>query len=296
MSTPFDRSTTRIDYFEGLAATVAAALAEDLGSGDATARLIAADTLATATIVTREAAVQAGRPWVNEVFRQIDPRVRVAWREEDGATLSPNTVVCTLEGAARSLVTGERTALNFLQTLCGTASVTREYALALAGTNTRLLDTRKTLPGLRRAQKYAVRCGGGFNHRAGLYDGVLIKENHIAASGSIPAAIAAIRAAGVTLPIEVEVEHLEQIEPALAAGADMLLLDNFSYELMREAVRLAAGRVKLEVSGGFTRADLSAIAATGVDFVSVGALTKHVRATDLSMRIVTSECARSEPA
>lgn len=287
MNTPFDRSATEIDFLEGLGATVAAALAEDIGTGDATARLIGADTRATATVITREVAVQAGRPWFDEVFRQIDPDVRIAWRHADGSVLSANDVVCELEGAARSLVTGERTALNFLQTLSGTASVTREYVQALAGTRTRLLDTRKTLPGLRRAQKYAVRCGGGYNHRAGLYDGVLIKENHVAAAGSVTAAIAAVRGAGVQLPIEIEVERLDQIEPALVAGADMLLLDNFDFDTMRAAVRLVAGRVKLEASGGFGLADLSAVGATGVDFVSVGSLTKHLRATDLSMRIIT---------
>ncbi|MCC7120267.1 MAG: carboxylating nicotinate-nucleotide diphosphorylase [Gammaproteobacteria bacterium] len=287
MTTPFDRSATQIDFLEGLSATVAAALAEDIGTGDATARLIAADTRATATVITREAAVQAGQPWFDEVFRQIDPAVRINWHHRDGGALEADTIVCELEGAARSLVTGERTALNFLQTLSGTATTTREHVRALAGTRTRLLDTRKTLPGLRRAQKYAVRCGGGYNHRAGLYDGVLIKENHIAAAGSVTAAIAAVRAAGVLLPIEVEVERLDQIEPALTAGADMLLLDNFSFDLMREAVQLAAGRVRLEASGGFALADLAAVGATGVDFVSVGSLTKHLRATDLSMRIVT---------
>jgi len=287
MTTPFDRSATQIDFLEGLSATVAAALAEDIGTGDATARLIATDTRATATVITREAAVQAGQPWFDEVFRQIDPAVRINWHHRDGGALEADTIVCELEGAARSLVTGERTALNFLQTLSGTATTTREHVRALAGTRTRLLDTRKTLPGLRRAQKYAVRCGGGYNHRAGLYDGVLIKENHIAAAGSVTAAIAAVRAAGVLLPIEVEVERLDQIEPALTAGADMLLLDNFSFDLMREAVQLAAGRVRLEASGGFALADLAAVGATGVDFVSVGSLTKHLRATDLSMRIVT---------
>lgn len=287
MSTRFDRSATQIDFLEGLAATVAAALAEDLGSGDATASLIAAATRASALVVTREAAVQAGRPWFDEVFRQIDPQVRISWRQADGSPLAANAVVCELEGAARSLVSGERTALNFLQTLSGTATVTREYVRALEGCATKLLDTRKTLPGLRRAQKYAVRCGGGYNHRAGLYDGVLIKENHIAAAGSVTGAITALRAAGVRLPIEIEVERLDQVEAALAAGADMLLLDNFSFDMMREAVKLTAGRVKLEASGGFALADLPAIGATGVDFVSVGSLTKHVRATDLSMRIVT---------
>ena len=287
MKNTFDRSATQIDFIADLVPTVRTALAEDIGAGDATARLIADATRATATVITREAAVQCGQPWFDEVFRQIDPAVRVAWRRADGAALEPGEVVCELHGAARSIVTGERTALNFLQTLSGTASVTRTHVQALDGSPTRLLDTRKTVPGLRRAQKYAVRCGGGYNHRAGLYDGILIKENHIAAAGSVTAAIAAIHAAEVNLPIEVEVERLDQIEPALAAGADMLLLDNFDLAMMREAVTLTAGRVKLEASGGFELADLPAIGATGVDFVSVGSLTKHVRATDFSMRIVT---------
>lgn len=288
MTTPFDRSATHIDYFTDLSASVGAALTEDVGPGDATARLIAAGTRATATVLTREAAVLCGQPWFDEVFRQVDPAVQIRWSQADGAALTADTVICEIEGAARSIVTAERTALNFLQTLSGTATITREYVRALAGTRTRLLDTRKTLPGLRRAQKYAVRCGGGYNHRAGLYDGVLIKENHIAAAGSVTAAINNVRVANVALPIEVEVERLDQIEAALVAGADMLLLDNFSFDAMREAVRLTAGRVKLEASGGFTLADLPAVGATGVDFVSVGSLTKHVRATDLSMRIVTA--------
>lgn len=288
MKTPFDRSATRIDFLAGLEATVAAALAEDIGDGDATAQLIAAEAQASASVIAREPAVQCGQPWFDEVFRQVDPRVSVHWRQADGSSLTADMQVCELRGPARSIVTGERTALNFLQTLSGTATITREYARALDGSRTRLLDTRKTLPGLRRAQKYAVRCGGGYNHRAGLYDGVLIKENHIAAAGSVTAAISAIRAAGIALPIEVEVEHLSQIEPALAAGADMLLLDNFSLAQMRDAVALCAGRVKLEASGGFELGDLPAVGATGVDFVSVGSLTKHVRATDLSMRIATA--------
>lgn len=287
MHTPFDRSATVVDYFVDLEAGVRAALAEDLGGGDATALLIAPVTRAVATVITRERAVLCGQPWFDEVFRQIDPSVQIRWEHEDGAMLEPESLVCTLEGLARSIVTGERSALNFLQTLSGTATVTREYANALSGTRTRLLDTRKTVPGLRRAQKYAVRSGGGYNHRAGLYDGILVKENHIAAAGSVVAAIANLRAAGVTLPIEVEVERLDQIEPALGAGADMLLLDNFSLQMMREAVAITAGRVKLEASGGFGLSDLPAVGATGVDFVSVGALTKHVRATDYSMRIVT---------
>ncbi len=287
MKIPFDRSATLIDYFADLAPTVRAALAEDVGEGDVTAQLIAADTRTVATVITREAAVQCGRPWFDEVFRQIDPAVRVAWAHDDGTTLGPDALVCTIEGTARSIVTGERCALNFLQTLSGTATVTQTYFQALAGSRTRLLDTRKTLPGLRRAQKYAVRCGGGYNHRAGLYDGIVVKENHIAAAGSVAGAIRALRDAGVSLPIEVEVERLDQIGIALGAGADMLLLDNFTLAMMRDAVALTAGRVKLEASGGFGLADLPDVGATGVDFVSVGGLTKHVRAIDYSMRIVT---------
>jgi len=287
MKRPFDRSETVIDYLADLDSNVRAALAEDLGSGDATARLIDAAAAATATVITREAAVQCGRPWFDEVFRQLDPRVQISWQHDDGAVLTPDALVCTLRGPARSIVTGERTALNFLQTLSGTATATREYVQALAGSKTRLLDTRKTIPGLRRAQKYAVRCAGGYNHRAGLYDGLLVKENHIAAAGSVADAIHALRASGTKIPIEVEVERLDQIEEAIAAGADMLLLDNFAPAMMREAVALADGRLKLEASGGFGLADLPAVGATGVDFVSVGALTKHVRATDFSMRIVT---------
>lgn len=288
MTRPFDRSETLIDYFADLESNVRVALAEDVGGGDATALLIDAATEATATVITREAAVQCGRPWFDEVFRQIDPRVTIDWQHVEGAELAADTLVCALRGPARSLVTGERTALNFLQTLSGTATTTREYVRALGGGRTRLLDTRKTLPGLRRAQKYAVRCAGGYNHRAGLYDGVLVKENHIAAAGSVGGAIRALRAAGVSLPIEVEVERLDQIEEAITAGADMLLLDNFTPTLMREAVALAAGRLKLEASGGFGLADLAQIGATGVDFVSVGSLTKHLRAVDFSMRIVTA--------
>lgn len=285
MPSSFDRSATEIDYFKDLEDGITAALAEDVGSGDATASLIPPGRQATATVIAREAAVLCGQRWFNGVFSAIDPAVQIEWLKQDGDLLAQDDLVCRLQGPARALVTGERSALNFLQTLSGTASVTRRYADALRNSRTRLLDTRKTLPGLRRAQKYAVRCGGGFNHRAGLYDGVLIKENHIAAAGSVSAAIRLIHAAGLGLPVEVEVEHLAQIEEAIGAGADMLLLDNFSTDMLREAVQLTAGRVKLEASGGFELADLPAIGATGVDFVSVGSLTKHLRATDFSMRI-----------
>lgn len=291
MPSPFDRSATRIDFFADLEANVAAALAEDLGGGDATASLIPAGRAASATVLVREEAVLCGQRWFDAVYSAIDPAVRIEWHRQDGDPLAVNDVVCTLHGKARAIVSGERTALNFLQTLSGTASTARIYAAALAGTHTRLLDTRKTIPGLRRAQKYAVRCGGGFNHRAGLYDGVLVKENHIAAAGSIAAAIAALKAARIDLPIEVEVEQLPQIEEAIAAGADMLLLDNFTTDMLRTAVMLTRGRVRLEASGGFELADLPAVGATGVDFISVGSLTKHLRATDFSMRIVHAELA-----
>lgn len=285
MPSAFDRSATVIDFFADLESSVAAALREDLGSGDATASLIDPARRASATVVVREPAVLCGQRWFDEVFRQIDPSVSVRWLSRDGDRLEANALVCELQGCARSLVTGERTALNFLQTLSGTATITREHAAQLQGTSTRLLDTRKTIPGLRRAQKYAVRCGGGYNHRAGLYDGVLVKENHIVAAGSVAAAIDGLRRAGITLPVEVEVENLTELEEAIAAGADMLLLDNFTFEQLRQAVVLTAGRVRLEASGGFGFDDLPAIGATGVDFVSVGSLTKHLRATDFSMRI-----------
>jgi nicotinate-nucleotide pyrophosphorylase (carboxylating) len=272
-----------------LAATVAAALAEDIGSGDLTAGLVPADRLGRATVVTREAAVIAGRPYVDEVFRQVDPAVRVEWQVADGDRVESSQLLYRLCGPARSLLTGERTALNFLQVLSATATATRRYADSIAGLPCRVLDTRKTLPCLRNAQKYAVRCGGGVNHRIGLYDGILIKENHIMAAGSIAAAVAAARplaARGVM--IEVEVETLDELRQALDAGADMALLDEFSMDDLRAAVTLnrshARGPVKLEASGGVTFDTLRAVAETGVDFISVGSLTKHVRAIDLSMR------------
>ncbi len=291
MPNTFDRSATQIDFFADLEANVAAALAEDLGAGDATATLIPAARTASATVLVRETAVLCGQRWFTAVYAAIDPALRIVWQQQDGDRLAMNDVVCTIHGNARAIVSGERAALNFLQTLSGTASATRIYADALTGTATRLLDTRKTIPGLRRAQKYAVRCGGGFNHRAGLYDGVLVKENHIAAAGSVAGAIAALKAGHVDLPIEVEVEQLSQIEEAIAAGADMLLLDNFTPELLRAAVALTRGRVRLEASGGFELADLPSVGSTGVDFVSVGSLTKHLRATDFSMRIVHADLA-----
>ena len=271
-----------------LADQVARALAEDVGSGDLTAALVPAGRTGRATVITREAAVLCGRPWVDEVFRQIDASVRVDWAASEGASVAPDQLLCRLEGPARALLTGERTALNFLQTLSGTATVARRYAAVLDGLRCRVLDTRKTLPGLRRAQKYAVRVGGGANHRMGLYDGILVKENHIMAAGSIAAAVAAARAQGATVPVEVEVETLGELREALDAGADMALLDEFSLDDLRAAVAMNGGHprgpIKLEASGNVTFETLRAIAETGVDFVSVGSLTKHVRAIDLSMR------------
>ena len=269
---------------ETIAAQVRAALAEDVGTGDRTAALIPADAIGRAHVVCREAAVLSGTPWVDEVFRQIDPRVAIEWLAHDGDAIAPNQTLCRLNGPARSLLTGERAALNFLQTLSGTATLARRWADAVAGTGARILDTRKTIPGLRLAQKYAVTCGGCHNHRIGLYDAVLIKENHIAAAGSVTAALHAAIANAAGLEIEIEVETLEQLREALVAGARRILLDNFPLERLREAVAIAAGRARLEASGGVTLDTVRAIAETGVDDISVGALTKDVRAVDLSMR------------
>ncbi|MGH8494527.1 MAG: carboxylating nicotinate-nucleotide diphosphorylase [Gammaproteobacteria bacterium] len=276
---------------DGVAGDIDRALAEDLGAGDLTATLIPADAVAAAGIVCREAAVLCGIPWADGVFARVDRRVRTEWLHTDGETVSPGTEIGRLTGPARAILTGERTALNFLQTLSGTATVTRAYVDAIAGTGCTLLDTRKTLPGLRAAQKYAVRCGGGRNHRMGLYDAMLIKENHIAAAGGIAAALDEARRNAPGRPVEIEVESLAQLEEALDAGADWILLDNFSLDELRRAVGLARKRsagtgpaVRLEASGGVDLTTAREIAATGVDFLSVGALTKHVRAVDLSLR------------
>lgn len=268
-----------------VAQDVARALAEDVGGGDLTAALIPEAKRARATIITREATVVCGRPWVDEVFRQLDRTVQCHWWVREGDRVGAGRALCTLEGPARSLLTGERSALNFLQTLSATATATADYVDAVAGTGVRILDTRKTLPGLRRAQKYAVACGGGSNHRMGLYDGILIKENHISAAGSVRAAVTeARRLAPSGVAVEVEVETLDQIPEALEAGADILLLDNMDPTTLREAVRLNAGRAGLEASGGITLANVREVAETGIDFISLGALTKDVRAIDLSMR------------
>jgi nicotinate-nucleotide pyrophosphorylase (carboxylating) len=266
---------------------VARALAEDVGAGDLTAALIPADRMGRASVITREAAVVCGIPYAEMSFHQIDARVRLEPRVAEGDSVSANQLLLTLEGPARALLTGERTALNFLQLLSATATAAHSYAALLEGTNCRLLDTRKTIPGLRSAQKYAVRVGGGHNHRMGLFDGILIKENHIMAAGSIADAVAAAKRGGGQVAVEVEVENMAELQQAIDAGADIALLDEFSSVAMRDAVALnalAKRPLKLEASGGITAATIREIAATGVDFISVGSITKHVRAVDLSMR------------
>jgi nicotinate-nucleotide pyrophosphorylase (carboxylating) len=263
---------------------VAHALAEDIGTGDVTAALIDTDARARAHIVCREDAVLAGAPWAEECFRQLDSDARIRWHHHDGDRVCANAVLCEIEGNARALVAGERNALNFLQTLSGTATVTRTYVDAVAGTRAKILDTRKTIPGLRLAQKYAVCCGGGHNHRMGLYDAILIKENHVTAAGGVTHAIRAARAASPGVFLDCEVESLDELRDAIDAGADRVLLDEFTDAMLREAVALAAGRVPLEVSGSVNLERVRAIAETGVDCISIGALTKHVRAIDLSMR------------
>ncbi len=277
-------TSNEIDAME-LRAQVQAALAEDVGTGDLTADLISVDATASAQVLSREDAVVCGTAWFDEVFRQIDADITIRWQARDGDRVAAETVLCELAGSARGILTAERTALNFLQTLSGTATVTRTYADAVTGTGAQILDTRKTIPGLRTAQKYAVRCGGGHNHRLGLHDGVLIKENHIIAAGSLTQAVTravASTPAGVTL--EVEVEDLTMLREALAAGARRILLDNFDQDTLRDAVKESGGRAKLEASGNITLVNIRAIAETGVDFISVGALTKHLHAVDLSMR------------
>ncbi|MCF7745423.1 carboxylating nicotinate-nucleotide diphosphorylase [Aeromonas veronii] len=284
-------------FQQDVSRAVRAALLEDLGdalttldqpdaSADITAQLIPADRMASARVITREAGVFCGQPWVDEVFVQLGGDVKVEWKVQDGEVLSPNQELFRLHGPARLLLTGERNALNFVQTLSGVATLTARYVAELEGTDCRLLDTRKTIPGLRTAQKYAVTCGGGKNHRIGLYDAYLIKENHILACGGIAEAINEARHLNPGKPVEVEVESLAELEQALAANADIVMLDNFDVAMMREAVATNQGRAKLEVSGNVTLDTLAEFAATGVDFISVGALTKHVRALDLSMRFI----------
>ncbi|WP_421240524.1 carboxylating nicotinate-nucleotide diphosphorylase [Aeromonas enteropelogenes] len=284
-------------FQQDVSRAVRAALLEDLGdalttldqpdaSADITAQLIPADRLSSARVITREAGVFCGQPWVDEVFTQLGGEVKVEWLVQDGEHLSPNQELFRLHGPARLLLTGERNALNFVQTLSGVATLTARYVAELEETGCRLLDTRKTIPGLRSAQKYAVTCGGGKNHRIGLFDAYLIKENHILACGGIAGAIQEARRLNPDKPVEVEVESLTELEQALTAGADIVMLDNFDLAMMREAVAINQGRAKLEVSGNVTLETLAEFAATGVDYISVGALTKHVRALDLSMRFI----------
>lgn len=278
-------SALRPQEAAAISGDVARALAEDLGSGDATADLLP-DVPLRAQLVCREAAILAGTPWFEACLRALDAEAHCIWRLADGETVTPGAIVCTIEAHSRALLSAERCAINFLQTLSGTATATARYVEAVRGTRARILDTRKTLPGLRMAQKYAVRCGGGINHRIGLFDMVLIKENHIAAAGGIGAAVTAARALHPALPLEVEVENLDQLGEALELRPDRILLDNFALEDMAEAVRLGAGHIPLEASGGVALAQVRAIAGTGVDFISVGSLTKHVQAVDFSLRVM----------
>ena len=287
-------SSARLTYLKQqlpleITRAVADTLREDLGgeidaSRDITANLIAANSHSTATIITREYGVFCGQLWADEVFAQLGGEVVIEWQVADGEVVKPNQVLCTLSGPSRVLLTGERNAMNFIQTLSGCATLTAEYVNQLVGTNTRLLDTRKTVPGLRSALKYAVSCGGGFNHRIGVFDAYLIKENHIMACGGIEKAIATAKQLNPGKPVEIETESLAELEQAIAAGADIIMLDNFSLEMMREAVKINAGRAALENSGDITLNNIRECALTGVDYISVGALTKHVRAMDLSMR------------
>jgi nicotinate-nucleotide pyrophosphorylase (carboxylating) len=263
---------------------IAMAILEDVGEQDLTATLIPIDATATATLITREDAVLCGEAWFNGVFEQIDSTIKIDWQASDGDRIKANQIICTLEGSARSLLTGERTAMNFLQTLSATATQAARYADIVADLPVKVLDTRKTLPGYRLAQKYATRCGGCHNHRIGLYDGVLIKENHIQAAGSIAAAVQQAKEAFPAIAIEVEVENLDELSQAISANADIVLLDNFSTQMMREAVVLNQGHVQLEASGGITLDTLRDIAETGVNRISVGQITKDIQAIDLSLR------------
>ena len=266
---------------------VRAFLKEDIGSGDLTAAIIPEATIATAEVISRENMILCGRLWFDSVFRQLDSDIEIDWLADEGAIIKPGQMFCRLSGKARGLLTGERTALNLLQMLSGIATESGKYAAAAAGTGCRILDTRKTIPGLRKAQKYAVKCGGCSNHRFGLYDAILIKENHIISAGSIAAAVQKARKIA-SVSVEVEVENLDELNQALSAGADRIMLDNFSVEELRKAVEINAGRAELEASGNVELAKIRVIAETGVNFISVGALTKNIKAIDLSMRIILS--------
>lgn len=270
---------------EAIAANVRAALAEDLGSGDITALLIPEDQMASARVITRDDGIICGTDWVDAVFEALSDDIRIDWQVKDGDSVLSGDSLFTLQGPARAILSGERCALNFLQTLSGTATVSRTYADMVAHTNTKLLDTRKTLPGLRIAQKYAVKCGGCENHRTGLYDAFLIKENHIMTCGSIRQAIEAARNTAPDKPVEVEVENIEEFQQAHEAGADIIMLDNFDIADLEVCVARNRGKAKLEASGGIDDSTLTSIAETGVDYISIGALTKHCKALDLSMRI-----------
>ena len=263
------------------------AIAEDVGSGDATAALIAEEVHTHAHIVAREDCILCGSAWLQEVFRQLDRRIDIHWRVRDGEQVPAKAVICDLRGPARPLLTGERTALNFLQTLSAVATKTHHYVQAVSGTRAAIMDTRKTIPGLRLALKYAVKTGGGVNHRIGLYDGVLIKENHIAAAGGVAEVLARAREMNSAIPIQIEVETIEQLEQAIASGARLILLDNFTPPRMAEAVKIAAGRAELEASGGITLDNVREYAETGVNRISIGDLTKDIQAIDLSMRFVS---------
>ncbi|PCI13776.1 MAG: nicotinate-nucleotide diphosphorylase (carboxylating) [Thiotrichales bacterium] len=268
--------------------TVKAALKEDIGKGDVTASLIPAETTATATVITRETAVLCGREWFSETMLQLSDEISISWQAQDGDLLNENQTLCTIQGPARAILSAERVALNFVQLLSGIATESRRYADRVKGLKTTIRDTRKTIPGLRLAQKYAVRCGGCENHRIGLYDGVLIKENHILACGSITKAVEQIRASHPKMPIEVEVENLEEFHEALAAKADMLLLDNFDRAMLQRAVILNKGQAKLEASGGVTFNEIRGLAESGIDYIAIGTLTKNIQSIDLSMRFTTN--------
>lgn len=269
--------------------TVKQALDEDIGSGDATAALIAEDVHSHAHIITREECILCGSAWLEQVFHQLDSRVNIQWHAKDGDQLPAKKVICDLRGPARPLLTAERTALNFLQTLSAVATKTHRYVKAIAGTRAAILDTRKTIPGLRLALKYAVKTGGGVNHRIGLYDGILIKENHIAAAGGVAQVLKRASEMNPGIPIQIEVETIEQLELAIASGARLILLDNFTPASMTEAVKITAGRAALEASGGITLKNVREIAETGVDRISIGDLTKDIQAIDLSMRFVSMQ-------
>ncbi len=277
------------DFLLNVADIVRLALAEDLGTGDITARLINAGSEVRAQILCKEAAVLCGKPWVGATFNMVDPELQLRWLKAEGASIAIGDSILEISGAARSILTGERTALNFLQTLSGTATVSRHYANLVKHTRVTLLDTRKTLPGLRMAQKYAVRLGGCSNHRLGLFDAFLIKENHIAAAGGIVAAIARARSLGLNKPVEIEVQDLEQLEQAIAGGADSVLLDNFSLDDITAAVALNQSRLRLEASGGINEDTLVKVAETGVDYISIGSLTKHCHAIDFTLLIGSNQ-------